>query len=142
MTDPPLPEPSQGEPPTPPEQSPTEPLAARTGSPDPLPPRAVRRLRQWAVGNTGTADFAVSRRCRHQLGDLSKGSIDAQGCLVCPWHGSRYDVSTGAMVTGPTGFLGYHGPTPGYTALVLAYGRRLRLRVGTLVHRGDSLDVH
>lgn len=35
----------------------------------------------------------------------------------------------GRMVSGPRGFLGWHGSTPGYTELVLAVGRVLRLRV-------------
>ena len=43
-----------------------------------LPPGTVRRSGDWAVGNRGTADddryFAVSRRCRHQLADLSEGA--------------------------------------------------------------------
>ncbi len=106
-----------------------------------LPPRSVRRLGAWAVGNDGAQDFAVSRRCRHQLADLSKGHIDADGCLVCPWHQSRYDVGTGEMVAGPHGFLGYHGRTPGYTQLVLAYGRRLRLQVRRLTRTSTGLDV-
>ncbi|MHA3703661.1 Rieske (2Fe-2S) protein [Jatrophihabitans sp. YIM 134969] len=90
---------------------------------------AVRREGQWAVGTSKGAPFAVSRRCRHQFADLSRGEVDADGCLVCPWHGSRYDVRSGEMTAGPRGFLGYHGPTPGYSELVLALGRRLRLRV-------------
>jgi nitrite reductase/ring-hydroxylating ferredoxin subunit len=106
-----------------------------------LPSGAVRRVGDWAVGNRGGDYFAVSRRCRHQLADLSKGSVDAHGCLVCPWHGSRYDVRTGEMVAGPRGFLGYHGPTPGYTQLVRSYGRVLRLRVRRALRRGDHVVV-
>jgi nitrite reductase/ring-hydroxylating ferredoxin subunit len=108
-----------------------------------LPPGAVRRSGDWAVGNRGTAGddryFAVSRRCRHQLADLSEGTVDADGCLVCPWHQSRYDVRTGEMVEGPRGFLGYHGPTPGYTQLVELLGRVARLRVRRAVRRGDDV---
>jgi len=104
-----------------------------------LPPGTVRRVGDWAVGNRGTAGadsyFAVSRRCRHQLADLSEGSIDADGCLVCPWHQSRYDVRTGEMVEGPRGFLGYHGPTQ----LVELLGRIARLRVRRAVRRGDDV---
>lgn len=106
-----------------------------------LPPGSVRRHGRWAVGNSDGEDFAVSRRCRHQLADLSEGHVDAEGCLVCPWHQSRYDVETGSMVDGPRGFLGYHGSTPGYSSLVLAYGRRLKLRVRRLVRTPDGLDV-
>jgi nitrite reductase/ring-hydroxylating ferredoxin subunit len=106
-----------------------------------LPPGAVRGVGGWAVGNRDGRLFAVSRRCRHQFADLAEGTIDAEGCLVCPWHQSRYDVRTGEMVEGPKGFLGYHGPTPGYTQLVRAYGRWLRLRVARAIRRGDDVVV-
>ena len=108
---------------------------------DQLPPGSVRRSGAWAVGNRDGDLFAVSRRCRHQLGDLSQGTIDADGCLVCPWHQATYDVATGAMVEGPRGFLGYHGPTPGYTQLVLGYSKVLRLRVARAVRRGADIVV-
>ena len=101
----------------------------------------VRRVGPWAVGRSKGEVFAVSRRCRHQLGDLSQGKVDADGCLVCPWHQSRYDVTTGKMVTGPRGFLGYHGRTPGYTQLVLSYGKVLRLKVRTALRRRDDVVV-
>ena len=77
--------------------------------------------------------------CRHQFADLAEGSVDAEGCLVCPWHQSRYDVRTGEMVEGPRGFLAYHGPTPVYSQLVAALGRLLKLRVRRAV--GDGEDV-
>lgn len=105
-----------------------------------LPPGAVRGVGGWAVGTRGEDRyFAVSRRCRHQLADLAEGALDADGCLVCPWHQSRYDVRTGGMVEGPRGFLGYHGPTPGYTQLVELLGRVLRLRVRRAARRGDDV---
>ena len=108
---------------------------------DQLTPGRVRRAGKWAVGNRDGELFAVSRRCRHQLADLSEGSIDADGCLVCPWHQSRYDVTTGEMVAGPKGFLGYHGPTPGYTQLVRGYSKALKLRVASAVRRGAVVVV-
>lgn len=104
-------------------------------------PGGVTQVGDWAVGRSRGEVFAVSRRCRHQLADLAKGSVDAEGCLVCPWHQSRYDVRTGAMVSGPKGFLGYHGPTPGYTQAVLAYGRHLRLRVATVTRQAGWLLI-
>lgn len=104
---------------------------------DGLPAGAVRRAGRWTVGRSRGEDFAVSSRCRHQLADLSKGRVDADGCLVCPWHASRYDVRTGAMVDGPRGFLFYRGPTPGYSGLVTGYASRLRLRVAR-VRRGSG----
>lgn len=101
----------------------------------------VRRVGRWAVGTSRGADFAVSRRCRHQLADLSDGHVDADGCLVCPWHASRYDVRTGEMVDGPRGFLWYRGPTPGFSGFVKAYAKRLRLRVGRVVRRAGAVGV-
>jgi len=50
------------------------------------------------VGNAGGELFAVTRRCRHLYADLAKGRIDKDGCLVCPWHASKYDVKTGRML--------------------------------------------
>lgn len=108
---------------------------------DELPPGAVRRAGEWAVGNRDGDYFAVSRRCRHQLADLSEGSVDADGCLVCPWHQSRYDVTTGAIVEGPKGFLGYHGPAPGYARLIVLLGTVVPLRVRRALRRGDDVVV-
>ncbi len=106
-----------------------------------LTPGTVRRVGSSAVGMSRGEPFAVSRRCRHQLGDLSEGTVDADGCLVCPWHQARYDVRSGEMVSGPRGFLGYHGPTPGYTGLIRWVGRVLPLRVRRAVRRGDDVVV-
>ena len=101
----------------------------------------VQRVGQWAVGRSRGQDFAVSRRCRHQLADLSKGTVDADGCLVCPWHQSRYDVRDGRMVDGPRGFLSYQGPAPGYSGTVKALASVVRLRVGRVVRRGGAVTV-
>jgi nitrite reductase/ring-hydroxylating ferredoxin subunit len=106
-----------------------------------LPPGAVRRAGQWTVVNRDGDLRAVSSRCRHQLADLSKGTLDKNGCLVCPWHGSRFDLDSGEMVEGPKGFLWYVGKTPGYTQLVHAYGRFAALRRRTAVREGDRIVV-
>ena len=106
-----------------------------------LPRGAVARAGQWTVANRDGDLRAVSSRCRHQLADLSRGSLDADGCLVCPWHGARYDLDTGDMVAGPKGFLGYVGRTPGYTQVVRAYAWLARLRRRPVVREGDRIVV-
>ena len=106
-----------------------------------LPPGTVGRAGKWAVVNRGGTVTAVSPRCRHQLADLSRGTLDADGCLVCPWHGALYDVDSGAMVQGPRGLLWYVGKTPGYTQLVLAYGAVLKLRRRAVAVAGDRFVV-
>lgn len=67
-----------------------------------LPRGTVTRSGNYAVGNNGDY-FAVTRHCRHLRGPLDEGSIDADGCLVCPWHGAKYDVDSGRMTRGPQG---------------------------------------
>ena len=106
-----------------------------------LPPGSVGRAGAWTVANRDGDLRAVSSRCRHQLADLSGWALDEDGCLVCPWHGSRYDLDTGEMVSGPKGFLFYVGKTPGYTQLIRAYGKVLRLRRRPVVREDDQLVV-
>jgi nitrite reductase/ring-hydroxylating ferredoxin subunit len=107
-----------------------------------LPPGSVGRAGPWTVvRKRDGAATAVSSRCRHQLADLSKGALDKEGCLVCPWHGARYDVDSGAMVEGPKGLLWYQGRTPGYTQLVKAYSQVLKLRRRSVAQQGDDLVV-
>ena len=107
-----------------------------------LPPGTVGRAGPWTVARTRDGQVkAVSSRCRHQLADMSKGSLDKDGCLVCPWHGSKYDLDSGSMVSGPKGILWYRGRTPGYTQLVKAYGRFLTLRRRKVVQEGDRFVV-
>ena len=76
----------------------------KVGAASDLPPGTVVGVGRYAVGNAGGRYFAVTRRCRHLGADLARGSIDADGCLVCPRHQSAYDVTTGRMVRGPQGF--------------------------------------
>lgn len=93
-----------------------------------IPEGRAARAGAWTVANRKGEFKAVSSRCRHQLADLSKGAVDRDGCLVCPWHGSRYDLDSGEMVSGPQGLLTYVGPTPGYSGFIKWTLGRLPLR--------------
>ena len=45
---------------------------------------------------------AIEDRCTHDDGPLCEGEWDAAGCqVVCPRHGSRFDLRTGAALTLP-----------------------------------------
>lgn len=104
-----------------------------------LTPGEIRGTGPYAVGNAGGDLFAVTRRCRHLRADLADGSIDDDGCLVCPWHGAKYDVTTGQMTRGPQGvFAKIPGLGLGFQLLtrVLPLGRgRVTERDGTLYVR-------
>lgn len=103
-----------------------------------LPAGTVRRGGRYAVGNDGDALFAVTHRCRHLGADLAEGSIDENGCLVCPWHGASYDVSSGRMVRGPQGVF---ARIPGLGAGFKLLTRVLPLGRGTVVERAGTVYV-
>ena len=103
-----------------------------------LTPGTVKGVGGYAVGNANGEVFAVSRHCRHLRADLAGGSIDEDGHLVCPWHRSAYDVSTGRMVRGPQGaFAKVPGLGLGYRWLT----KVLPLRRGVVSERGGRLYV-
>jgi len=50
---------------------------------------------------TGKRIDALVDRCSHQSGPLHEGEI-SDGCVTCPWHGSAFRLSDGAVVHGPS----------------------------------------
>jgi nitrite reductase/ring-hydroxylating ferredoxin subunit len=53
-----------------------------------------------AVFNVDGKFFATQEACTHLGGPLSEGTLEGN-CITCPIHGSRFDVTTGAVVRGP-----------------------------------------
>jgi nitrite reductase/ring-hydroxylating ferredoxin subunit len=103
-----------------------------------LRPGTVRGVGPYAVGNADGEYFAVSRSCRHLLGDLAKGRIDKEGCLVCPVHGARYDVRTGRMVRGPRGI---YARIPGIGVAFTALTRVVPLFRGEVTEKNGTVYV-
>lgn len=103
-----------------------------------MPAGTIKGVGRYAVGNSDGHLFAVTRRCRHLYADLSRGSIDDDGCLVCPWHGSKYDVTTGRMVLGPQGVF---AKIPGLEAALKALTVVLPLGRGNVVEREGTIYV-
>ena len=102
-----------------------------------VPEGTVTGVGGYAVGNNGEY-FAVGRKCRHLRADLAGGSLDADGCLVCPWHGAKYDVRTGRMLRGPQGIF---AKIPGLGAAFKALTHVVPLARGTVTRRGNDLVV-
>lgn len=48
-----------------------------------------------AVFNVGGKFYAINDVCGHRGGPLSEGELDGN-TVICPWHGWRYDVTSGA----------------------------------------------
>ncbi len=42
---------------------------------------------------------ALANACSHQGGPLGEGHV-ANGCIECPWHGTRFSLETGEAVSG------------------------------------------
>jgi nitrite reductase/ring-hydroxylating ferredoxin subunit/uncharacterized membrane protein len=47
----------------------------------------------------GNDTVALADRCTHRGGPLHEGELE-DGCIVCPWHGSRFDLD-GSVAGGP-----------------------------------------
>jgi nitrite reductase/ring-hydroxylating ferredoxin subunit len=103
-----------------------------------LTPGTIKGVGHYAVGNADGNLFAVTRRCRHLYADLARGKIDKDGCLVCPWHASKYDVKTGRMLRGPQGIF---AKIPGLDALYIGLTRVLPLRRGKVSVRAGNVYV-
>jgi chlorite dismutase/nitrite reductase/ring-hydroxylating ferredoxin subunit len=55
-----------------------------------------------ALFKVGGTLYAVSDRCTHGRASLSDGRVEPGSCILeCPWHGGRFDLSTGQPVAGP-----------------------------------------
>lgn len=53
-----------------------------------------------AVFRVGGDHYAVADICTHDGGELAGG--DVEGCqVICPRHGARFDLRTGAALTPP-----------------------------------------
>jgi nitrite reductase/ring-hydroxylating ferredoxin subunit/uncharacterized membrane protein len=51
----------------------------------------------------GDEIYALADTCAHLGGPLSEGKLDGS-CVVCPWHGSTFELATGEVVNGPSAF--------------------------------------
>ena len=56
--------------------------------------------KQILIVNVDGKIYAIANTCTHQGGPLNEGTLE--GKLVrCPWHGGRFDVTTGKVVGPP-----------------------------------------
>lgn len=53
-----------------------------------------------ALFNVDGTYYAIDNTCLHRGGPLGEGELEGN-VVTCPWHGWRYDVSTGANVNNP-----------------------------------------
>jgi 3-phenylpropionate/trans-cinnamate dioxygenase ferredoxin component len=71
-----------------------------------IPDNEVRAFeyedRQIAIYNCGGQLYATDNICSHAYSELHEGYLDTDDCTIeCPLHGSRFDISTGAVLSLP-----------------------------------------
>ena len=52
------------------------------------------------LARLGDRVVAYADRCTHRGGPLHEGRLE-DGCVVCPWHGGKFDLQDGSVVLGP-----------------------------------------
>jgi nitrite reductase/ring-hydroxylating ferredoxin subunit len=65
-----------------------------------VPPGSALLVGAAAVFNVAGRVCATQAKCTHRGGPLSEGALDGS-TVTCPWHGSQFDVCTGAVRRGP-----------------------------------------
>jgi nitrite reductase/ring-hydroxylating ferredoxin subunit len=65
-----------------------------------VPPESALLIGNVAVFNVAGNFCATQAKCTHQQGPLNDGKLDGS-TVTCPWHGSQFNVCTGAVLQGP-----------------------------------------
>ena len=77
-----------------------------------VPPGQAKQVvageKKIALFNVGGAYYAIDDTCPHRGGPLSQGPVEG-GTVTCPWHGSKFEIKTGAVLAPPaaTGVASY-----------------------------------
>jgi len=77
-----------------------------------LAPGSVLLVGDVAVFNVDGNFCATQSKCPHRQGPLNEGPLEGS-TVTCPWHGSQFDVCTGAVLRGPA-----HEPLRTYHVVV------------------------
>jgi nitrite reductase/ring-hydroxylating ferredoxin subunit/uncharacterized membrane protein len=95
---------------------------------DDLPDGAVTGVdaggARLALLRRGDRVDALLARCTHRGGPLDEGEV-VDGCVTCPWHGSRFRADDGTVVRGPASV-----PQPVLDVRIAAGAVEVRHRTG------------
>lgn len=53
-----------------------------------------------AIANVDGKFYCINGHCTHKGGPLGEGELDGE-VVTCPWHGARFDVTTGTVLSPP-----------------------------------------
>ena len=57
--------------------------------------------KEIVISNVGGKFYAMDDRCGHMNARLSMGNISNDGIVTCPFHGARFDATSGKRVKEP-----------------------------------------
>ena len=69
--------------------------------PEGVPTKAKLGINNLVLVRVGETVHALHEQCAHAGGPLSQGTV-VDGCIECPWHGSRYRLANGHLARGPS----------------------------------------
>lgn len=76
----------------------------KVASTDEIPPGIMRKVesggQEILLANIDGKYYAINDVCTHVGGPLDEGRMEGY-VVQCPWHGSRFDVRTGEVKSGP-----------------------------------------
>ncbi len=73
------------------------------------------------IANVGGTYCAFNNSCPHSEGPLGDGELDGD-IVTCPWHSTRFNVRTGAVIEGET-----DDPVPVYGVEIVGDEVQVRL---------------
>ena len=53
-----------------------------------------------AIFDLGGNYYAIENTCPHRGGPLAEGEMNGEE-VICPWHGARFNIKTGAVLAPP-----------------------------------------
>ena len=86
-----------------------------------VPEGSARLVGDAAVFNVSGHLCATQPKCPHRQGPLTAGHVTGS-TVTCPWHGSQFDVCSGAVLRGPA-------VTPLQTRKVIVEGEMGRVEI-------------
>jgi nitrite reductase/ring-hydroxylating ferredoxin subunit len=75
-------------------------LGGLTDIPEGGPTKVKAGINTLILVRTGETILALHEQCAHAGGPLSEGTL-VDGCIQCPWHGSRFRLADGHVARGP-----------------------------------------
>jgi nitrite reductase/ring-hydroxylating ferredoxin subunit len=69
--------------------------------PENTPTKARAGINDLVLVRGGSTVHALHATCAHAGGPLAQGKV-VDGCIECPWHGSRFRLENGRLARGPS----------------------------------------